>query len=223
MDNYLVIGMGRFGRSIAKTLYENNQFVLAIDSNESTIQEVINENIVEDAIILDAKDEIALREKIKDSFDTAFVCVGQNIQDSILITLILKEMGIQNIICKATSKVQGRVLEKVGATRIVYPEEEMGVKLAFSVLNPNVLEYFKFNDDYSIVEMKVPKKFVGKTLLELDLRVKFDANVIALKDRNGNIKTNMQPTTILEEDEAMVVFGSSKTKQLIKMCGNSTN
>lgn len=210
MAQYLVVGMGKFGRSIASTLYKNGQTVLAIDTKENLIQEAIDDGIVYDAIVMDAKDETALKKVVEGSFDTAFVCIGTNIQDSILITVTLKDIGINNIIAKATTKVHGKVLEKVGATRVIYPEEEMGSKIAFSVLNPNIIEYLKFSDGYSIIEIKVPRSFIGKTLLELDLRKKYDANIIAIKDENNQINSLIGPNTILRESDMMVVFGDIK-------------
>lgn len=210
MAQYLVVGMGKFGRSIASTLYKNGQTVLAIDTKENLIQEAIDDGIVYDGIVMDAKDETSLKKIVEGSFDTAFVCIGTNVQDSILITVTLKDMGINNIIAKATTKVHGKVLEKVGATRVIYPEEEMGSKIAFSVLNPNIIEYLKFSDGYSIIEIKVPKSFIGKTLLELDLRKKYDANIIAIKDENEQINSLIGPNTILNESDMMVVFGDIK-------------
>lgn len=210
MAQYLVVGMGKFGRSIASTLYKNGQTVLAIDTKENLIQEAIDEGIVYDGIVMDAKDETSLKKIVEGSFDTAFVCIGTNVQDSILITVTLKDMGINNIIAKATTKVHGKVLEKVGATRVIYPEEEMGSKIAFSVLNPNIIEYLKFSDGYSIIEIKVPKSFIGKTLLELDLRKKYDANIIAIKDENDQINSLIGPNTVLKESDMMVVFGDIK-------------
>lgn len=210
MANYLVIGMGRFGRSIAKTLYANNQTVLAIDSNKDIIQEAINENVVYDALVMDAKDEIALKKVVEGSFDTAFVCMGTNIQDSILITLILKDMGINNIICKATSKVHGKVLEKVGASKIIYPEEQMGEKVAFSILNPSIVEYFKFDNDVAIVEIAVPQKFVGKSIKEIDLRNKFGITIIALKYSTNHLNVSPSPDEKLDASYTLVVIGTTE-------------
>lgn len=210
MAQYLVVGMGKFGRSIANTLYKNGQTVLAIDTKENLIQEAIDEGIVYDALVMDAKDENALKKVVEGSFDTAFVCIGTNIQDSILITVILKDIGINNIIAKATTKVHGKVLEKVGATKVIYPEEEMGSKIAFSILNPNIIEYLNFSDGYSIIEIKVPRSFIGKTLLELDLRKKYDANIIAIKDEKNQINSLIGPNTVLKESDMMVVFGDIK-------------
>lgn len=218
MANYLVIGMGRFGRSIAKTLYENNQTVLAIDSNPNLIQEAINENIVYDALVMDAKDELALRKVAEGSFDTAFVCMGTNIQDSILITLILKDMGIHNIICKATSKVHGKVLEKVGASRVIFPEEEMGAKVAFSILNPSVVEYFKFEDDIIIVEVLTPERYIGKKIKDIDIRATYNITIIAIKCKHEKSIVSPSPNIEIPKDSRLIVLGRSQNiKELTRV------
>ena len=210
MKNYLVIGLGKFGKTIAKTLYENGNTVLAIDTSQELVQQVLDEGIVEDAIVIDATDENALQNIVKDSFDTAFVCIGTNVQDSILVTLMLKDLNVNNIICKAKTKIQGKVLEKVGATQIVYPEESMGQKIAYSVMNPLVIEYFKFSDEYSIYEVKINKKFVGKTLMQLDFRHKYLANVIAVKDKDGKLDVNPSPNYSFTEQDTLIVLGETK-------------
>ena len=176
MKSFLVIGLGEFGKSVAKTLYKNKSTVLAIDSNEELIKQALNEGIIDDAVILDATDEIALKNVVKDDFDMAFVSVGDNIQASILITLHLKELGLKEIICKAVNHTQGRVLEKIGATQVVFPEESMGEKIAYSMLHPTIIEYFKFSEDYFIYEVKIPKSYIGKSLMELNLRHKYEIN-----------------------------------------------
>ena len=198
MKNYLVIGLGKFGRAIAKTLYENGNIVLALDENEEAVQRILDEGIVEDAITLDAKDENALKNIVKDSFDAAFVCIGSNIQDSILVTLMLKELDVKNIVCKAETKIQGKVLEKLGADQVVYPEELMGEKIAYSVMRPTVIEYFKFSNEYSVFEIKVPKIFIGKSLLELNLRHKYSTNVIAIRTQ-GEFKLLLHQNTNLKK------------------------
>ncbi|WP_068268605.1 potassium channel family protein [Caviibacter abscessus] len=210
MKNYLVIGLGKFGKTIAKTLYENGNTVLAIDTSSDLVQQVLDEGIVEDAIVIDATDENALQNIVKDSFDTAFVCIGTNVQDSILVTLMLKDLNVSNIICKAKTKIQGKVLEKVGATQIVYPEESMGAKIAYSVMNPSVVEYFNFSDEYSIFEIKLPKKFVGQTLMQLDFRNKYSANVIAVKDKDGKIDVTPSPNYSFTENDTLIILGETK-------------
>lgn len=209
MRNFLVIGLGQFGSSVAKTLYNNGNTVLAIDTSEELIRQALDDEIITDGIILDSTDEIALKKAIKDDFDTAFVCIGSNIQSSILVTLHLKEIGLKRIICKAISHTQGKVLEKIGATEIVYPEESMGEKVALASLRPTVIEHFRFSDEYSVFEIKIPSKYIGKTLKELDLRNKYDANVMAIKDANDNMNVTPNPNMELKENEILVILAKT--------------
>lgn len=217
MKSYLVIGLGKFGRTIAKTLYENGNNVLAVDENEEIVQNILDAGEVEDAVSFDVTNEQSLANIVTDNFDTAFVCIGSNIQDSIMVTITLKELGVKNIICKATNKTQGKVLKKIGATQVVYPEEHMGEKIAFSVMRPSVIEFFKFSDDYSIYEIKVPSQFVGQTLSGLNLRSQYSANVIATKDKNGILDVTPDPNYEFTEDDVVIIIGrNDRIEELIK-------
>lgn len=209
--NFLVIGLGEFGKSVAKTLYKNKATVMAIDSNEELIKQALNEGILDEAVILDATDEIALKNVVKDDFDMAFVSVGDNIQASILITLHLKELGIDLIICKAVNHTQGKVLEKIGATQVVFPEECMGEKIAYSMLHPTIIEYFKFSEDYFISEVKIPKSYVGKSLMELNLRHKYEINILAVKHSDGKMNVTPDPNVRLSQDDLLIVLARENT------------
>jgi potassium uptake protein ktrA len=211
MRNFLVIGLGEFGKSVAKTLFKNKSTVLAIDSSPDLIQQALNEGFIDEAVILDATDELALKNVVKDDFDTAFVSVGDNIQASILITLHLKELGLKNIICKAVNHTQGRVLEKIGATQVVFPEESMGEKIAFSVLRPTIVEYFKFSEDYFIYEVKIPNSYVDKSLSELNLRHKYEINILAIKHSDGKMNITPDPNMKLGKDDLLVVLAREST------------
>ena len=206
MKNFLVIGLGEFGKSVAKTLYKNKSTVLAIDANEELIKQALNEGIIDDAVILDATDEIALKNVVKDDFDMAFVSVGDNIQASILITLHLKDLGVKDIICKAVNHTQGRVLEKIGATQVVFPEESMWEKIAYSVLHPTIIEYFKFSEDYFIYEVKIPKSYIGKSLMELNLRHKYEINILAVKHSDGKMNVTPDPNLRLDKEDLLIVL-----------------
>jgi len=208
MKNFLVIGLGEFGKSVAKTLYKNKATVLAIDSRESVIKQALSENIIDEAVILDATDEIALKNVVKDDFDTAFVSVGDNIQASILITLQLKDLGVKNVICKAVNHTQEKVLYKIGATQVVFPEELMGEKVAYSILRPTIIEYFKFAEDYFIYEVKVPKSYIGKSLMELNLRHKYEINILAVKHSDGKMNVTPDPNVKLNKDDLLVILSN---------------
>ncbi|NYV27274.1 TrkA family potassium uptake protein [Streptobacillus felis] len=206
MKNFLVIGLGEFGKSVARTLYKNGNTVLALDSSEELVRQALEEEIVDEAIILDVTDETTLKNVIKDDFDVSFVCIGTNIQSSILVTLQLKELGIKKIICKAVSHTQGKVLKKIGADMVVYPEESMGEKIALASLRPTVVEHFRFSEEYSVFEIIMPEDFIGKTLKELDLRNKYEANVMALKYSDGTMNVTPNPNDILRENDMLIML-----------------
>ena len=179
MKQYLVIGLGRFGRSVAKTLYESNQEVMAVDVSEDLVQDMINDYKVENAMVLDGTDLTSLQEIGAQNFDTAFVCM-RNLESSILTTLNLRELGISKIIAKAGSREHGKVLEKIGASKIVYPEEYMGRRIAQLVMEPNMIEHLRFSSDFLLAEIKAPNLFWNKTLIQLNVRNKYNANIVAL-------------------------------------------
>ena len=218
MANYLVVGLGRFGRSVARTLYENNQDVLAIDDDEEVVQQAIDSGVVSEAIVLDASDETAIKNIIKDNFDVAFVCIGANVQASILVTLLLKEAGIPKIIAKAQARSQGKVLEKIGADEVVYPEEFMGKRVASKVLRPTIIEHFKLSNKYAVVEVLAPKSFTGRSLIQLDVRKRFEINIIGIKDKDNEVNISPSPETVIKEgDTLIVVADSQKMNELNKL------
>ena len=210
MANYLVVGLGRFGRSVARTLYENNQDVLAIDDDEETVQQAIDSEVVSEAIVLDASDETAIKNVIKDNFDVAFVCIGSNMQASIMVTLLLKEAGIPKIIAKAQSRAQGKVLEKIGADEVIYPEEFMGKRAANKILRPTIVEHFKLSNKYAVVEVLAPKSFSDKSLIQLDVRKKYGINIIGIKDKNNEVNISPAPDSVIREGDTLIVVADNK-------------
>ena len=207
MAGYLVIGLGTFGRSIAQTLYENGKMVLAIDQQEERVQKVIDDEIASDAITLDVTDENSIKKVVNDDFNTAFVCIGKNTQSSVFITVILKEIGIKTIICKAKNELQGKILKKIGATSVVYPEETMAKETALGVIRPNITEHFKFSEKYRMFEIKAPKDFVGKNLIELNLRNKYEMNIIGIKSKE-ELNIMPLPNTARSESDILLVIAN---------------
>ena len=204
---FAVIGLGRFGQSVAKTLYKLNYDVLAIDTNENLIQENINE--VTQAVQVDSTDEVALKSIGIRNFDVVVVAIGQNIQASILTTLILKEMGIETIVVKAQNQLHAKVLYKIGATKVVFPERDMGQRVAHNLVTPNILDYIELSEDYSIVEIIASEKMDNKNLIDLDIRARYGVNVMALKN-NKNINIAPKATDIIRQGDIMVVIGHNK-------------
>ena len=207
MAGYLVIGLGTFGRSIAQTLYENGKMVLAIDQQEERVQKVIDDEIASDAITLDVTDENSIKKVVNDDFNTAFVCIGKNTQSSVFITVILKEIGIKTIICKAKNELQGKILKKIGATSVVYLEETMAKETALGVIRPNITEHFKFSEKYRMFEIKAPKDFVGKNLIELNLRNKYEMNIIGIKSKE-ELNIMPLPNTAISESDILLVIAN---------------
>ncbi len=179
MRQFVVIGLGRFGSSIARALSEMNFEVLAIDKNEAQVKKM--EGVVSQAVVLDATDEKSLRELGVQDFDTAIVSMGDTVEDSIMITLTLKELGVKQVIVKAKGDLHSKILKKVGADRITIPEREMADRLAQSLASPKIFDFIEVSETYGIVEMVVPKKFANKTLSELNLRDKYKVSVVGIK------------------------------------------
>ena len=211
MKQFLVIGLGRFGSSIAETLYKAGENVLAIDFREEIVQEAINNDLLDNVVEADATDEKSLRDLGVNNFDVAFVCIGNNIQASILITLVLKELGVKRVVAKAITKAHGKVLNKIGADEIVFPETFMGKRVAQAEMSQNVIEHLKFSDNFLIIEIQAPPSFYKKTLVELELRKKYKANIIAIKKANGYENVIPEAETLVEEGDTLIVVTDSKT------------
>ncbi|AWX55113.1 TrkA family potassium uptake protein [Brevibacillus brevis] len=204
---FAIIGMGRFGSSVARTLYEMDYEVMGIDENE----ERINENIqyVTHAVAADSTDERALKEIGIRNFDVVVVAIGVDIQASILTVLTLKDLGVKKIVAKAQNERHGQVLYKVGADRVVFPERDMGVRVAHNLISSNVLDFIELAEDYSVAEVVVSSKLIGQNLRQLDIRKKYEVNVIAIKSGD---KFNIAPSPdeVIQYGDVLVVIGNNK-------------
>lgn len=201
---YAVIGMGRFGSSVARALTGMGFEVLAVDSDEHRIQEI--SNMVTHAVSADSTDEEALRALGIRNFDVVVVAIGEDIQASILTTLILKDLGVPAILVKAKSELHGKVLSKIGADKVIYPERDMGLRVAHHLASPNILDYIELSPDYSILDMKVSGAMIGKNLQELDIRAKFGCNVMAIR-QGSEMNISPRAEDRLVEDEVLVIVG----------------
>ena len=210
MRQYLVIGLGRFGTSVAKTLYEAGENILGIDVSEELVQDRINNNILKNAIIGDASDGKILKDIGAENFDVAFVCIG-DIEASVMIALNLKELGIKSIIAKAINKKHGKVLTKIGATEIVYPEEHMGKRIAELTMNTDIIEHLKFTDNFVLVEVKAPSIFWNNSLIKLDVRNKYNINIVGIKKSKGEFLPNPTANVVIEEGDVLVIITDKKT------------
>ena len=213
MKQFVVIGLGRFGTSVACNLVKNGYDVLAIDKDEGKVQNIIE--TVTHAVEADATDEKALRTLGISNFEVGVVSIGDDLHASILATLILKEMGVGYVVAKAQNELHGKVLNKVGADRVVYPENDMGARLAQNLISTNVLDFIEFAPDYSVIEIRPTNFMVGKSLAELDLRSKYNVNVMAIKRGEHMNMTPGAEDKILEED-LLIVMGKNDNLDKVK-------
>ncbi|MBC8062966.1 MAG: TrkA family potassium uptake protein [Clostridiaceae bacterium] len=204
-NQFIVIGLGRFGTSVAETLYSLGNDVLAIDTDEDAVQYISDK--VTHAVQADANDENSLRALGISNFDVAIIAIGTNIQSSIMATLLVKELGVKYIIAKATTDLQAKVLYKTGADRVVFPERDMGVRVANNLISSNIFDYIELSPNHSIGEIVSPKKWHHKTLSELNIRAEYGINVIAIK---GNKDINVSPAAddIIVPGDIIVGIGS---------------
>jgi trk/ktr system potassium uptake protein len=209
---FAVIGLGRFGSSVASYLTKMGYEVLAVDESEERVQDVAHS--VTHAVSADSTDEEAMRALGIRNFDVVVVAIGQDIQSSILTTLILKDLGVPMIIVKAQNELHGKVLNKIGADKVVFPERDMGLRVAHHLISPNILEHIELSPEYSIVEMKIPSDMIGKNLKQLDIRAKYNCNVLAVK-RNEQMNITPRADEPLEASDILVIVG--RNDQLTKM------
>ncbi|WP_163970802.1 potassium channel family protein [Oceanobacillus halotolerans] len=205
--DYAVIGLGRFGGSICRELSMEGMQVLAIDLDEDKIHEF--KNIASHAVIADSTDETTLKELGIKNIDHVIVAIGDNIQASILTTVILTDLGIKKITVKAQNDYHEKILNKIGADHVVHPERDMGKRIAHNIISNNILDYLELSDDHSIVEVKAGEKMVGKSLVDLDIRANYGCNVVAIKqDKEINVSPEAEYT--LQEDDILIVIGADK-------------
>ncbi len=176
---FAVIGLGRFGSAVAKALAEKGYEVMIIDSDENEVTAL--SELATQSLVLDATDEKGLKDAGVLDVDTAIISVGQKIDSSILITLLLKELGVKQVIVKAVNSLHGTILKRIGADRVIFPEREVAVRLAESFVSPKIFDYIELSPTHSVIEIASPKAFFGKTLKELGLRERQKVNVIAIK------------------------------------------
>lgn len=206
MKTYLVIGLGRFGASLARHLCGLGAEVLAMDVRGDLVQQVAGD--VTHAVVGDAQDKEVLRALGARSFDCAIVAIGEDLAASVLISMNLKELGVPYVVCKAHDETHRRVLEKLGVDRVVIPEQEYAQRLGRSLFRHNVLDYIELSEDYGILEVPAPKSWQGKTIRELNVRAKLGINIIAVEN-NG--KTNVSPGAdyAIQPGDVMAVLGET--------------
>ena len=209
MKSFLVIGLGRFGAAVAQELSALGQEVLALDIDAENVQHIADQ--VTQAIQGDAQDEAVLRSVGARNFDCCVVAVGADMEASILITVMLKEMGAKYIVAKAMTPIHARVLERVGADRVVLPEIDMGQRLAQRLARTNVVDYIGVSDEFSIVEIHPPRSWVGNSLGKLGVRAKHQINGLAIRHgEGGQVDVNPKPDKVIGPDDLLIVIGTNE-------------
>ena len=215
MKRFCVIGLGNFGFHVAKTLYQEGHEVIAIDLDRDKVQRI--KNFTSYAIVGDASSKEFLKNQGVGEMDAVIISTGERSHLSTIIVLHLKEMNLKRILVKAVDEDHGRILEKVGATDIIFPEKDMAIKTARGLSSSNILEFIPIAEDYSITEVAPPSHFIGKNLIALDLRRKFQVTVIGIKDvLTGEFNTLPAPTHIIKDSDLLILIG--KADDVEKAC-----
>lgn len=218
MKQYIVIGAGRFGTSLAKSLIASGQEVMVIDENEKIIQQL--SETMDNVAVVSATDESALKNIGLSNFDVAIVCIGSDLRASIMATLVAKDVGVPVVISKATDKTQAEVLRKIGADRVVFPEHDMGVKLARALSFNNLVDFMELDESHSIFEITVPNDWIGSNLIVLNVREKYEVNIVAVK-RGDTFEVPPDPYKTFTKNDVIVVAG--KTKRLESIVGKASS
>lgn len=210
MKSILLIGLGRFGRHIARKLNSLNYQVMAIDNREDRINGVLP--YVTNAQIGDSTDEEFLSSMGIRNFDVCIVTIGDNFQNSLETASLLKELGAKKVIARASRGVQEKFLLRNGADEVVYPEKQLASWTAVRCISEHILDYIELDKDYSIFELTIPEQWSGRTILQLDIRRKYGINILGIRE-NGGLKMDIVPETILSRDKSVLVLGKMKAVQ----------
>ena len=205
--SYAVIGLGQFGMSVAETLAESDCDVLALDAREENIQEIADK--VTYAVRADVREPEVLRALGVQNVDVAVIAVAENMEASIMATMQAKELGVPYVLAKAMNALHGKILEKIGADRVIYPEQSMGLRVARNLMSGGFLDVFELSTEFSMAEFPVPTEWIGKSLQELQLRESHDINIIAIKV-GDDVEINLDPVKPLEADWHLMAIGKNK-------------
>ncbi len=210
MKSVLLIGLGRFGKHIARKLNELNHQVMAVDSNEERVNSVLP--FVTNAQIGDSTNEEFLSSLGIRNFDACIVAIGDNFQNSLETASLLKELGAKKVIARASTGVQEKFLLRNGADEVVYPEKQLASWTAIRCTSDNILDYIELDENYSIFELSVPSEWTGKSILQLEIRKKYGISILAIRE-NGKLHMNITPDTVLSAEKSILVLGEQKAIQ----------
>lgn len=217
MKSVLIIGMGTLGRHLARKMTEFGNEVMIVDKDEDIIQEMAQE--ISNAIVGDCAAEGVLRSLGVNNFDFCFVTVGEDFYAALEITAILKELGAKCVISKAKKNRQAEFLKKIGADEVFYPEEEMAESLAIKYTVDNIYDYIELTDEYSVFEMPMIKEWIGKTIIEANVRKEYGINIIAIKN-GGHMNPSPEPEYVFKEGDHIIVIG--KAKDVLKISAKTS-
>lgn len=204
---FFVAGLGRFGRSVAVTLEKMGYDVMAMDSDEDAVQDLSDR--LGYVVCADCSDEKNLNAIGAGNADVAVVAVG-DLSASLMTTLLLKEMGVKKIVVKALDALHGKMLQKIGADKIIYSENEMGVRVAHNLISPGIVDYIEMENNITILSIHVPTDWVGKSLIDIDVRKKYNITVVAIK-RAGDMLVNPRPDMQMEAQDMLVILGDTES------------
>lgn len=207
MKQFAVIGLGRFGSSVARTLTGLGYDVLGIDKREAIVNSLAHE--LPHVVTGDAADEDTLRSLGIRNFDVVIVAIGNDLQASVLVTLTLKEFGVSMVVAKASTEIHGKVLDRVGADRVIFPERDMGVRVAHSLISSDVLDFIQLSPDCGIIEVSANPGFSGKTLREIDLRAQHGLTVLAIR-RDGKVHISPGGDDVIGPSDVLVLVGQTE-------------
>jgi trk system potassium uptake protein len=210
---FVVFGLGRFGKSVATTLAECGCEVLVVDNCDEKIQEM--SELVTYAVKADVTDSEVLENLGIRNFDGAVVAIGENLEASVMVTIIAKELGIPYVLAKAQNDIHAKVLKKVGADMVVFPEKETGIRIANNLVMGNFFDAVELSSNFSMLELDAPSGWIGKNLKELDIRSKYDMNVIGIKNK-GELNINPNADEPLVKDDVLIVIGENESLNSLK-------
>jgi trk system potassium uptake protein len=215
LKRFAVIGLGKFGFHVAKTLYEEGNEVVAIDLDQNLVQDV--DPFCTEAIVLDAREKERLKSLGLEEMDGVVVSIGHDISTSILVTLYLQEIGVKKILVKAVDDDHGKILTRVGATEVIHPEKAMGMKVAQGLSRPNILDFIPLLEDYSLLQIAPPRAFIGKTLKQLNLRARYNIHVIAIEEViSENIVLVPPAEFVIKDSDVLIMLGKVADIRKIK-------
>ena len=210
---FIVWGLGRFGSSIAETLTTMGHEVLGIDNNEDVVENMADK--LTHAVVCDVIDEKTVKSLGVRNFDVGIVAIG-TLEPSLLATMLLKEAGVKTIVAKASNAIHAKMLKKLGATQIISPERDMGRRVAHNLAYTNIMDFVELSDNICLMEVKLTPPMYGKSLAEMDVRKKYNVNVVAVKHKDGTSEMTLEPNKPMKDGDMLVVIGTRKSVEALE-------